>query len=351
MGESAERSGLPGEVSVKIGPYTLDNPWILAPMAGVSEMPYRVIARQMGASAAPTELVSARGLLEGRARTERYTKHNSEVEQPFWLQIFGGDPEQMAAGAVRARELGAKIVDVNMGCPVKKVTKNSAGSALLKSPDRAASIVRAMHESSGLPVTVKIRAGWDDDSVNCVEVGQAVQEAGCAAIAIHPRTRKQGYTGKADWSLVKDLVDALSIPVIGNGDVYTPTDAHNMLAETGCQAVMIGRGALGNPWMFQYLTRPELPEPTPMERWAVARDHFEAHLGFIGVELAAVRRFRQHILWYAGGFDEDGSFRKEITAFDHPDDVKRCAESFFSRAERTKSAWSLPHCDTKGALG
>ena len=257
----------------------------------------------------------------------------------------------MAAGAVRAAEIGAKIVDVNMGCPVKKVTKNSAGSALLRSPERAASIVKEMSEASGLPVTVKIRAGWDEDSVNCVEVGQAVQEAGCAAIAIHARTRKQGYTGKADWTLVTELVDSLTIPVIGNGDVYTALDARRMLSETGCEAVMIGRGALGNPWIFQYLTQPELLEPTPMERWALARRHFDAHLDFIGVELAAVRRFRQHILWYAGGFDLDGSFRKEITALDRPDDVRNCAERFFRQAELQESAWSLPHCDTKGALG
>ncbi len=336
---------------MKIGPYELDNPWILAPMAGVSEMPYRVLARKMGAAAAPTELVSARGLLEGQARTERYIRHDKETEQPFWVQIFGGDPQQMAAGAVRAGELGAKIVDVNMGCPVKKVTKNSAGSALLRSPQRAADIVRAMVDASGLPVTVKIRAGWDDESINCVEVGLAVQQAGCAAIAIHPRTRTQGYTGRANWGLVEQMADALSIPVIGNGDVHSAADALRMMEETGCQAVMIGRGALGNPWIFQYLTQPNLSEPTPLERWELARAHFDAHLEFIDVELTAVRRFRQHILWYAGGFDVDGVFRREITALDRPDEVRKCAERFFREAQTRNLPWSLPQCDTKGALG
>ena len=320
-------------------------------MAGVSEMPYRLIARRMGASAAPTELVSARGLLEGQKRTELYMRHDKAEEQPFWVQVYGGDVERMAAGAARAAELGAKILDVNMGCPVKKVTKNSAGSALMRSPERAADIVKAMIAASGLPVTVKIRAGWDEDSINCAELGQAVEAVGCSALAIHARTRSQGYTGSANWDLISTLVESLNIPVIGNGDVRTPEDARRMMALTGCQAVMIGRGALGNPFIFRQLTSSEPVEPTALERWAVAKAHFEAHLDFISNELTAVRRFRQHILWYAGGFDQDGTFRKEVTRLDRPDDVKKCSESFFERAQTQKLPWSLPHCDTKGALG
>jgi tRNA-dihydrouridine synthase B len=332
---------------LKLGPYELPNPWILAPMAGVSEMPYRVLAREMGAGAAPTELVSAKGLLYGQERTSRYLTHAAS-EDPFWVQIFGGDAESMAAGAERAVELGAKILDINMGCPVKKVTKNGAGSALLCDPSRAASIVEAMAKRTGLPVTVKIRSGWDAQSLRFVEMARAMADAGAVSIAMHARTREQAYSGKADWSLIKKLVECSPIPVIGNGDAYTPELARRM-PETGCAAVMIGRGALGNPWIFSELVH-GTPPPTPSERWRLVRRHLMTHLEFVGDALRGISRFRQHLLWYARGLRDAASFRARVVTVDDLNELIARCEDFFCGADTTNDT-STAEFDTRAALG
>src|SRR5712664_816180 len=188
-----------------IGPYPLKNPYLLAPMAGVSEMPFRVLALEMGAALCPTELVSAQGLMRANSRTLRYLRHDSRVEHPYSLQIFGGEPEVMAQAALIGQQWGAQIIDINMGCPVKKVTKSGAGSALLCDPIRAGQIVRAIRQATGLPVTAKIRSGWDHSSRNYLDVAGELQAAGCAALAVHPRTRTQGYAGSADWQVIADL--------------------------------------------------------------------------------------------------------------------------------------------------
>ncbi len=334
---------------MRIAHYQLDNPWILAPMAGVSEMPFRVIALEHGAGAAPTELVSAKGLTYGSTRSARYLTHAAR-EQPFWVQIFGGDAPSMADGAARAVELGAKILDVNMGCPVKKVTKNGAGSALLCDPRRAAGIIEAMVVRTGVPVTAKIRAGWDHDSLNFADMARALADAGCAAIAMHARTRAQGYSGKADWSLIRKLVDASPIPVIGNGDVTTPEAARRMLAETGCAAVMIGRGALGNPWIFKRLVDPTYAGPTARERWTLVRRHLHEHLDFVGAELMGVRRFRQHMMWYAHGLVGAAAFRARVNRLDGVAQVLEAAEEFFLGAERSTEVEEIAY-DTHAALG
>lgn len=327
-------------------------------MAGVSEMPFRVLARRMGAGAAPTELVSAKGLLYGQSRTARYLTHDPIVETPFWVQIFGGEPDVMAEGAERAVELGAHIIDINMGCPVKKVTKCGAGSALLTDPMRARAIVEAIVKRTSHPVTVKIRTGWDDHSINCVEMAKALADGGCSAVAMHGRTRAQGYSGKADWSLIARLVEHAPIPVIGNGDIVTAADAHRMLRETGCAAVMIGRGALGNPWLFQELvcsddpsTQPFVP-PTPQERWSVIAAHFQQHLLFVGDTLQGIRRFRSHLMWYAHGLYGAAAFRQHVTQIDDLETLLPACEKFFASAhcgyERTSE---FPECDTRTALG
>ena len=319
-------------------------------MAGVSEMPYRVLALGMGAGAAPTELVSAKGLLLGQERTSRYLEH-SPVETPFWVQIFGGEPEVMAKGAAAAKVLGADIIDVNMGCPVRKVTRNGAGSALLQDPERAARIVEAIRIETNLPVTVKIRAGWDEHSRNYVELAKALENAGACAIAMHARTREQAYTGEADWSLIRDLVDNVSIPVIGNGDVFSAADARRMLAETGCHGVMVGRGALGNPWIFRELTQPNCTSPSGHDRWELIAEHFEAHLRFVGQELRAVRRFRTHLQWYAHGMLGGLDFLNEVNRVDDASTVRQMTKTFFVNAISLGLDRRSPNYETRKALG
>lgn len=335
---------------MQIGPYTLHNPWILAPMAGVSEMPFRRIALEMGASAAPTELVSAKGLLAGQARTERYMRYDPSVENPFWVQIFGGDPEVMATGAQRAAELGAHIIDINMGCPVRKVTSNSAGSALLRDPKRAAQIVEAIIDRTGLPVTVKIRAGWDEAELGYIELAKRLEDAGCAAIAMHARTREQGYDGLANWDYIKDLVENTSLPVIGNGDTWTAEDARSMLDKTGCAAVMVGRGALGNPWIFRYLAH-QGPFATVKERAELIERHFKEHLAFIDNPLKAVRQFRQPLIWYVGNLDPTRDFINQIVRVDDPDQVLVQIRAFFVSRAQVDLRWAHARADIKGALG
>jgi len=296
---------------MRIGPFTLADPWILAPMAGVSNMPFRLIAREMGAAAAVTELVSCKGLSYRQKKSAHFLTHD-DSEQPFWVQLFGGEVEAMGTGAERAVELGAAIIDINMGCPVRKVTKSGAGVALMQDAERAARIVTEIGRRTGVPVTAKIRSGWDAHTVNAVEVARTLADAGCAAIAIHPRTRAQKYSGSADWSVIADVVAAVDIPVIGNGDVRTPEDAHRMLRETGCAAVMIGRAAMGNPWIFAQLAH-DAPPPTPAERWQVVERHLAAHIEFVGDQLRALRSFRPQLMWYSHGLCGAHAFRRGVS--------------------------------------
>jgi nifR3 family TIM-barrel protein len=316
---------------MQIGPHTLANRWILAPMAGISEMPFRSLAFRLGAALCPTELVSAHGLMRASARTLRYLRHDREVERPFSVQLFGGEPEVMAEAARVAAGHGADILDINMGCPVPKVTKSGAGSALLCDPERAARIVRLCREATGLPVTVKIRAGLDARSINAVELGRVLEEAGAAAVAIHPRTRAQGYSGRADWTLIGRLKAALRVPVIGNGDVLTVADARRMLAETGCDAVMIGRGALGNPWLFRELEGG--PPPSRDERRELVLAHFESHLAFSGDERRAVHQFRKHLGWYCRGLVGAAAFRSEAMRLEPARELAAALDRYLAVAE------------------
>lgn len=333
-----------------IGPYSLRNPYILAPMAGVSEQPFRVLAFQMGAALCPTELVSAQGLMRVNARTLRYLRHDAKVEVPYSLQVFGGEPEVMASAAVIGKEWGAQIIDINMGCPVKKVTKTGAGSALLCDPSRAAEVVRAIAQATGLPVTAKIRSGWDHENRNYLQMAETLEDAGCAALAIHPRTRAQGYSGNADWSVIADLKRHVKrMPIIGNGDVKTVEDARRMIETTGCDFVMIGRGALGNPWIFRQLLGGD--EPTTEERCALIGRHFEDHLQFIGDEVGAVRSFRKHLAWYAHGLFGAATFRSEVNRLDHAEDVRRSVERFFGGARINRSNREEHDLDYRTALG
>ena len=333
-----------------IGPYTLRNRWILAPMAGVSEMPFRSLAFRMGAALCPTELVSAQGLMRLSPRTMRYLRHDDEVEKPYSLQVFGGEPEVMAKAALVGVQQGAQIIDINMGCPVKKVTKSGAGSALLCDPLRAAAIVRASREATGLPVTAKIRSGWDAQHRNYLEMATALEEAGCVGLAVHPRTRAQGYAGEADWSVIADLRRHVrSMTLIGNGDVKTPADAIRMRETTGCDLVMIGRGALGNPWIFRQLEGG--PAPDAHERCHVVLDHFRAHVAFVGDALAAVRSFRKHLSWYSHGLRGAAAFRAEVNQLVQPEQVELTVRRFFQEAEADAEVVEEQDVDYRAALG
>jgi tRNA-dihydrouridine synthase B len=335
---------------LSIGPYTLKNPYILAPMAGVSEQPFRVLAFRMGAALCPTELVSAQGLMRANARTLKYLRHDPEVERPYSLQIFGGEVDAMARSAGIGKEHGAQIIDINMGCPVKKVTKNGAGSALLCEPGRAAEIVRAIREATGLPVTCKIRSGWDHSRRNYLEVAAQLQAAGCAALAIHPRTRAQGYSGSADWTVIADLKRNFpTLPIIGNGDVKTVADARRMQETTGCDFVMIGRGALGYPWIFRELLGG--PAPANDERCAVVLWHFHEHVRFVGEERAAVRSFRKHLAWYAHGLRGAAAFRAEVNQLELGTQVELAVRRFFSQAQLDPASGEEQDVDYRAALG
>ncbi|MBL8956402.1 MAG: tRNA dihydrouridine synthase DusB [Myxococcaceae bacterium] len=354
-----------------IGPYTLRNRWVLAPMAGVSEMPFRVLAFKLGAALCPTELVSSQGLMRLSPRTMRYLRHDKTYEKPYSLQIFGGEPEVMAKSAVVAKEQGAEIIDINMGCPVKKVTKTGAGSGLMCDPPRAGELVRMIREATGLPVTAKIRAGWDSANKNYLQMADVLGAAGVSALAIHPRTRAQGYSGSADWSCITALKKHVGskFPVIGNGDVKTVADAHRMLETTGCDYVMIGRGALGNPWLFRQLNGGE--GPTAEERCTVVLEHFRAHLKFVrgdfkprrpdeyspkrferAAENAAVHAFRKHLGWYAHGLKNASIFRNDVNRLETAAEVLASCERFFLGAEAdAREAEAEYDVDYRQALG
>ena len=309
-----------------IGNVPIQGKAILAPMAGVSDIAYRLLAKEHGASMVCTEMVSAMGIKYKNERTHELLRMEA-VEHPVSMQIFGSDPEAIALGAKVVADAGADIVDINMGCPVKKVVSSGDGSALMKTPDLAARVAEAAVKAVDVPVTVKMRIGWDDDHINVVDFAKRIESTGVAAVAVHGRTREQMYMGQADWSYIKAVKDSLSIPVIGNGDVWTPEDALRMMRETGCDAVMIGRGAQGNPWIFErtnhYLRTGELrPEPTYLERLDMLLKHFELLCRYKGAALG-VREIRTHAGWYMRGMPEAAYWRNRVNTIHTVESFKK----------------------------
>ncbi|MCH3950615.1 MAG: tRNA dihydrouridine synthase DusB [Acidaminococcus sp.] len=289
-------------------------PVVLAPMAGVTDLPFRVICREEGADYTVSEMVSAKALLFRNQKTFAMLRIDPH-EHPTAIQLFGSVPAEMAAAGKIVEESGADIIDVNMGCPVHKIVANGEGSALMKDPQRAYAILAALVDAVSVPVTVKIRAGWDDAHQNAAEIAQLAEKAGCAAVAVHGRTRSQFYQGKADWKIIRTVKESVSIPVFGNGDIFSADDALRMKKETGCDGVMIARGAQGNPWIFREVKaafegRP-VPAVTLEERFAMIRRHLRDLIAFKG-ERIAVREMRHHGACYLSGLPHSAYYRNAI---------------------------------------
>jgi nifR3 family TIM-barrel protein len=329
---------------MRIGPYAFTGRYFLAPLAGVSDRPFRAICREMGAAFAYTEMVSAHGLLQGTAQTASYLDRDPS-EVPFAVQIFAADAEVLARGAAAAVRAGAELVDLNMACPVRKVCSSGAGAALARDPRRVEEAVRRVRAAALVPVTVKIRSGWDDGSVNCVEVARAAEAGGASAVALHGRTRAQGYAGRARWDHVRAVKEAVRIPVLGSGDVWTAADALRMRRETGCDAVLVARGACGNPWIFRELRAAERGEPPPppvgRDEWVeVVMRHVRLQVehrlrqrgdreGPEEAERGAVRELRRHLLWYTRGRRGGAHFRREAAGLETAADVARLVDLHF----------------------
>ncbi|MCL6560373.1 MAG: tRNA dihydrouridine synthase DusB [Firmicutes bacterium] len=317
---------------MRIGPVALDNPVIAAPMAGITDRAYRILAKEAGCGLVCTEMVSDQALLYGNPKTCRILDVSGEV-RPVAVQIFGSNPDYMAGAAEIAESRGADIIDINMGCPTPKIVKNGEGSALMKDPPRAAAIVRTVVERVKVPVTVKMRKGWDERSANAVEMAELVVGAGAAAVTVHGRTRAQFYSGKADWEVIAAVKRAVDVPVIGNGDIFHPQDAARMMEQTGCDAVMIGRAGLGNPWIFSrtihYLrTGTLLPEPDPEEKLRTALRHLDLLIENKG-ETVAVWEMRKHAAWYTRGLRGAARARDMINKAASRDEIRNILNSVF----------------------
>lgn len=299
---------------MRIGTLELEAPVIAAPMAGVSNSPYRLLAREAGAGLVCSEMISAKGLVYSPNRTEPLLSYYP-AEKPISFQIFGSEPVFMARAARYIEGLGADIIDINMGCPVSKVVKGGEGCALMQNPRLAGDIVASVKGAVSVPVTVKIRKGWDDTQINAVEMAVLAAENGAAAVTIHGRTREQFYGGKADWQIIRQVTKAIVIPVIGSGDIFSPQDALNMLGETGCAGVMVARGALGNPWIFsriRALMQGEVvDDPSPQEKIEMALRHMELLVVLKG-EKVGIREMRKHASWYIKGLKGAAFARREI---------------------------------------
>ena len=292
---------------LRIGNVTLENTYILGPMAGVTDLPFRLLCKEQGAGLLCMEMVSAKAILYNNKNTETLLEIHPD-EQPVSLQFFGSDPQIMSEMAKRVEERPFDIMDINMGCPVPKVVKNGEGSALMKNPKLAHEIISAMVKAIKKPVTVKIRKGFDDNCINAVEMAKIAEDAGAAAIAVHGRTREQYYSGKADWEIIRQVKEAVSIPVIGNGDVTTPEKAEELVQTTGCDGIMIARGAQGNPWIFSEMIGKEKNGVTPPRpdkeaiRNMILR-HSKLQIQYRG-EFAGMREMRKHVAWYTKGLTD-----------------------------------------------
>ena len=309
-----------------IGGVALDSPLILAPMAGVTDLPFRLLCKEQGCSLVYTEMVSAKAILYKNKNT-RALLEVKEEEHPVAVQLFGSDPAVMAEIAAQVEERPFEIIDVNMGCPVPKIVKNGEGSALMRNPKLAEKILTAMVKATKKPVTVKFRKGFENGDSAAVEFAKMAEASGVAAVAVHGRTREQYYSGKADWDIIRQVKDAVSVPVIGNGDIFEPEDAVRMMEETGCDGVMIARGAKGNPWIFgrtKGLMETGITPPKPSG--GEIRDMILRHgrmLSECKGEKAGIREMRSHMAWYTSGLPNSASLRNDMNQAETYEDMEK----------------------------
>ena len=300
--------------TVRIGGVAVDSPGVLAPLAGITSLPFRLLAREAGCGLVYSEMVSANGLVHGSPKTRELMARHPD-EGPLAIQIFGSEPDAMAEGARRVQAAGADILDINFGCAVKKVVRTGAGVALMREPDRSAAILRAVRAAVAIPLTLKIRAGWDASGDQAMALARMAEDCGADAVAVHPRTAAQGFSGRADWNLIARIKRAVAIPVIGNGDVTTPEDAVRMRSETGCDLVMVGRAAIGRPWIFgrirDALRGAKSPPAPPEARFAAMRRYLRESMIHIGEE-HGIRILRGRLGWFARGLPHAARFRESI---------------------------------------
>lgn len=315
---------------MRIGNLEVENNVFLAPMAGITDRPFRTICREMGSGLVYSEMVSAKGIYYNNENTKMLLDIGEE-ERPVAIQLFGSEPDIMGVIGKKIEHINADIIDINMGCPVPKVVKNGEGSALMKTPKLAGRIIKALVESQKKPVTVKIRKGFDDNNINAVEMAVIAEENGASAVAVHGRTREQYYSGKADWDIIKKVKKSVTIPVIGNGDIFKPQDAVDMIEYTGCDAVMIARGAQGNPWIFsrtaELLKAGVLPdEPSLDEKVKMALRHARMLIDYKG-EFIGVRQMRAHMAWYIKGVQGASVIRDKINHCESYDEMAELLEN------------------------
>lgn len=309
----------------------LKNNLILAPMAGITDLPYRLIMKEFGAGLVFTEMVSANGLIRDGVRTRELLRSSPE-ERPLGIQLFADSPDILARAASMVSDDG-ELLDINMGCPVKKVVRSGAGSALLQNPILVGKIVAAVRKATPLPLTVKFRSGWDQQTVNYLEIGRIAEEEGADGLVLHPRTRSQGFSGHSEWQHIRKLKEQSNIPVIGSGDIFSASDALAMLETTGCDGLMIGRGGYGNPWLFREITAAlagkTLPLPTAEERLRIAGKHLDLFVDLFG-SYKAVMDMRKHLCWYVRGLNGAAHFRQTINQTGTLEGMKDLLESFFA---------------------
>lgn len=317
--------------SIMIGNVKIENNIFLAPMAGITDMPFRLLCKEQGCGLVYTEMVSAKGMYYNDDKSKKIALINNK-ERPACVQIFGSEPDVMAEIARNLDSSNADIIDINMGCPTPKITKSGEGSALTLDLPLAARIIKAVTSATSKPVTVKTRKGWDDSTITAVEMAKIAEENGAKAIAVHGRTRQQFYSGKADWDIIAEVKKTVSIPVIGNGDIFEPEDAKRMFEYTGCDAIMIGRGAQGNPWIFgrviHYLETGELlPEVSKEEKYNMIKRHMDMLIEEKG-EASGIREMRKHIAWYIKGMHSSSYVKDRIFRLGDRDEIIKILQEY-----------------------
>lgn len=318
-------------MKLTIGNVTLENNLILAPMAGVTDLPFRLLCKEQGAGLLCTEMISAKAIHFKNKNTKSLMRILPE-ERPVSLQLFGSEPDLMAEIAAQIEDEPFDILDINMGCPVPKVVNNQEGSALMKNPKLVGEIVSKMASAIKKPLTVKIRKGFTEGSVNAVEIAKIIEASGAAAIAVHGRTREQYYAGKADWDIIRQVKEAVSIPVIGNGDVNSPESAKRLIEETGCDGIMIGRAARGNPWIFGRINRfletgVKEEEPGVQEVKEMILKHARLQIKYKG-EYTGMREMRKHVAWYTAGMPHSASVRRQVNEVETYEQLEKLVELF-----------------------